>query len=100
MSSMLFGFGGLNATWDEAYKTLHAPSYEECEDEIKSISTPSGKKSINYILLDDEIKEGVALLQWENAKPMSKAAQEKFEKYPFIKLYEANGVEIYGLVAE
>jgi hypothetical protein len=98
MSSMLFGFGGLNATWDEAYKTLHAPSYEECEDEIESISIPSGEKSINYILLDDEIKEGVALLQWENAKAMSQKAQDKFEKYPFIKLYEANGVEVYGMV--
>ncbi len=98
MSSMLFGYGGLNATWDEAYKTLHASSYEECEDEIESISIPSGRKSIEYILLDDEIKKGAALLQWENAKAMSQKAQEKFEKYPFIKLYEANGVEIYGLV--
>jgi hypothetical protein len=98
MSSMLFGFGGLNATWDEAYNTLHAPSYEKCEDEIESISIPSGEKSIDYILLDNEIKEGVALLQWENAKAMSQEAQDKFEKYPFIKLYEANGVEVYGMV--
>lgn len=98
MSSMLFGFAGLNATWDEADKILHAPSYEECKDELESIRTPSGEKSIDYILLDDDIKEGAALLQWENAKPMSKEAQEKFEMWPFVKLYEANGVEIYGIV--
>jgi hypothetical protein len=29
---------------------------------------------------------------------MSQEAQDKFEKYPFIKLYEANGVEVYGMV--
>ena len=98
MSSMLFGFAGLNATWDEADKTLHASSYNESKDEIDNINIPSGEKSIDYILLDDDIKEGAALLQWENAKPMSRKAQEKFEKWPFIKLYEANGVEIYGLV--
>lgn len=100
MSSMLFGFASVNATWDEARKTLHAPTYTECQEEIASLDTPSGKKSIDYILLDEDIKKGAALLQWESAEPMSKEAQEKFEIWPFIKLYEANGVEIYGLVVE
>lgn len=98
MSSMLFGFAGLNATWDEADKTLHSASYEECRDEIESIKIPSGEKSVDYVLLDDDIKEGVALLQWENAEPMSLEAQKKFENWPFVKLYEANGVEVFGLV--
>lgn len=100
MSSMVFGFAGLNATWDGAEKTLHAPSYVECQDEIEGLDTPSGEKPIDYVLLDDDIKEGAALLQWENARPMSREAQEKFEEGPFIKLYEAEGVEIYGLAAE
>lgn len=100
MSSMLFGFAGLNATWDEAGKTLHAPTYTECQDEIAGLDTPSGEKPVDYILLDEDIKEGVALLQWENAQPMSQEARDKFTKEPFIKLYESNGVEIYGLVAK
>ena len=97
---MVFGFAGLNATWDGAGKTLHAPSYAESRDEIAGLDTPSGEKPIDYIFLDDDIKEGVALLQWENAEPMSQEAQEKFEEAPFIKLYEAEGVEIYGILAE
>ncbi len=97
MSSMLFGFAGLNPTWDEADKTLHASSYEEGRDEIESVKTPSGERSIDHVLLDDDIKEGVALVQWENAEPMSIEAQKKFEIWPFVKLYEANGVEVYGL---
>jgi hypothetical protein len=100
MSSMVFGFAGLNATWDGARKTLHASTYTECRDEIAGLKTPSGEKSIDYVLLDKDIKEGAALLQWENADPMSQEAQEKFEEWPFIKLYEAGGVEVYGLVAE
>ena len=75
MSSMLFGFAQLNATWDEAYNTLHASSYEEYEDELESVKTPSGKKRIDYVLLDDDIKKGLALRQWENAQPMSQKAQ-------------------------
>jgi hypothetical protein len=97
MSSMLFGFAGLNATWDSARKTLHSDTYKDCRDEIENMDTPSGDKPIDYVLLDEDIKEGAALLQWENAEPMSLEAQKKFEKGPFIKLYEANGVEVYGL---
>ncbi|UCE36860.1 MAG: hypothetical protein JSW00_15340 [Thermoplasmata archaeon] len=98
MSSMVFGFAGQNATWDAAIDTLHGSSYEECKDEIDNISTPSGEKHIDYVILDDDIKDGVALLQWENAEPMRTQAWEKFEKWPFVKLYEANGVEVYGVV--
>jgi hypothetical protein len=94
---MLFGFAGLNATWDSARKTLHSDTYKDCRDEIENMDTPSGDKPIDYVLLDEDIKEGAALLQWENAEPMSLEAQKKFEKGPFIKLYEANGVEVYGL---
>ena len=97
---MVFGFAGLNATWDGARKTLHASSYAECQDEIAGLNTPSGEKPIDYVLLDEDIKEGAALQQWENARPMSQEAQEKFGMWPFIKLYEAGGVEVYGLVAE
>ncbi len=98
MSSMVFGFGGLNATWDSAQGILHGEEYENYKEEIAGLEVPSGIKPIDYVLLDDEIREGVALLQWENARPMSHKAQEKFERWPFIKLYEADGVQIYGLV--
>jgi hypothetical protein len=98
MSSMVFGFGGLNATWDAAKNTLHGEDYQDFRDEIEGLEVPSGTKPINYVLLDDDIRGGAALLQWENAHPMSQGAQEKFERWPFVKLYEANGVQIYGIV--
>ena len=98
MSSMIFGFGDLNATWDAGENTLHGETYDEFQEEVASLKVPSGTKPINYVLLDDDIKEGAALLQWENARPMSQKAKDKFQKWPFIKLYEADGVEIYGIV--
>lgn len=98
MSSMLFGFGDLNATWDAAEGILHGDNYDDLKDEIADLEVPSGTKPINYVLLDDDIKEGAALLQWENARPMSQEARDKFEKWPFVKLYEANGVQIFGIV--
>jgi len=100
MSSMLYGFGGLNATWDSAYHTLH-DDLNGSRAELKDVEAPSGHGRINYVLVDDVIERGVALKQWQNAEPMSNEAKAKFGEPPFQKVYEGRGVDIYfvGLVA-
>lgn len=95
MSSMIYGFANLNASWDSAHDTLHSSTFEGCRDELEGLSTPSGEKEIDYVLLTDDIKSGAALLQWENAEPMSSNAQKKFESSPFIKVYESEKAEVY-----
>jgi hypothetical protein len=95
MSSMIFGFSNINASWEYTPKTLHAESFNEAKSELDSVNVPAGKKRIDYILITDSIKNGVALKQWENAEPMSKKAMEKFETSPFIKLFDNGDVQIY-----
>ncbi len=95
LSSMMFGFGGVNATWERAPKTLHSKSLDEISDELNSTNTPSGNKAINYVMLSEELKDGVTLAQWESAEPMSKEAYDKFQTYPFYKVFDNGDVEIY-----
>ena len=95
MSSMLFGFAGLNGTWDSAYHTFHSGQDQALASELESVDAPAGEQRIDYVFLDDPIKEGVALEQWENAEPMSDEAIDKFEEPPFQKIFESNGVEVY-----
>lgn len=82
LSSVLFGFGGLNATWDYAPLTFHAASFEEARAEMQAVRSPSGAKRVDYVFLSDSERQGLALLQWEPARPLSAAAQEKFEADP------------------
>lgn len=98
MSSMVFGFSGINASWEYAPKTLHGESYDEIKDEVESVNVPSGKKRIDYILITDAIKDGVALEQWENADAMSNKAIDKFDSKPFIKLFDNGQAQIYYYV--
>ena len=98
MSSLVFGFTSINCTWDYAHDTFHAPNFESAEDELRMCSTPTGKKRIDYVLLDTEIKSNVALLQWEDPEPMSQKAIDKFEQEPFVKVYDNGYVEIYRVV--
>jgi hypothetical protein len=94
MSSMVFGFADINATWDEAHDTLHG-NYSEAVAEMAGLDAPSGHASVSMVLVDPAIESGVALKQWENARPMSDAARAKFSWGVFIKVYEADGVKEY-----
>jgi hypothetical protein len=91
---MMFGFANVNATWDDAYHTLHG-NLSEAVSEMAGLDTPSGHTSVTMVLMDPAIESGVALKQWENALPMSEAARAKFSSPVFIKVYEAGGVKEY-----
>jgi hypothetical protein len=95
MSSMIFGFGYTNATWETAPNTIRGETLEDYADELNSTKTPSGEKDIDYVLISSEIENNVALTQWEPAEPMTTKAIEKFEKYPYYKIYDNGNVEIY-----
>ena len=94
MSSMVFGFANVNATWDDAYHTLHG-NLSEAVSEMAGLDTPSGHATVSMVLVDPAIERGVALKQWENALPMSDAARAKFSSPVFVKVYEAGGVKEY-----
>ncbi len=98
MSSLIFGVGEKNATWDYAYDTYHSPDAEGCEDELRECKYPHDEMTIDYVYLSDPMKSGVALLQWENAEPMSQPAIEKFEREPFLKVYDDGTSELYLVV--
>jgi len=90
MSSMLFGMGGVGATWDSAFHTIHAHNYSEAEDEIRN-------ENIGAVFMDKEIMKGVALLQWENAEPVHEESLAKFQEPPFIRIMDSGFVQIYYL---
>ncbi len=88
MSSLIFGIGGVGATWDSAYDTLHARDYANCSEEISRLN-------ITGVFMDREIAKGAAMLQWENAVPVSQTAQEKFESPPFIRVLDTGFLQVY-----
>jgi hypothetical protein len=94
MSSMVFGYGDRNATWEYGGVILEG-DMGTAKGNLSGIKTPTGKKPVDYVLLTEEIKGGVALEQWENARPMSSEALAKFSEPPFTKVYDNGDAEIY-----
>lgn len=97
MSSMIYGFAHRNATWDYADKIFHSSIEAEYYRQINSCKYPMGNARVDYVYLSDTIKEGVALLQWEPARDMRPEAIEKFNKYPFIKVYDDGYNSVYSV---
>lgn len=95
LSSIIFGFGSKNSTWDKAPLTLMASSFEDAKDEMIQVELPSGTKRIDYVLIDEEVKEGAIIYIWDDAEPLSQEAIEKFNSSNYTKLYDSGYAQIY-----
>ncbi|MCK4366509.1 MAG: hypothetical protein KAW84_01005 [Thermoplasmata archaeon] len=88
VSTVLFGFGGVDATWDTVTLVFHAEDFEGAREELESVDSPSGRQRAVYVAFDSDTVAGVLLYPWDPAEPMSDEAVEKFEELPFQKMYE------------
>lgn len=95
LSSVLFGYAGVDATWDSAGPVLHAPNASAAVDN-RRLPTPTGVRNVTHVVVSPVMREeGVALYQWENAEPLSEAAVEKFRDPAFERVYDREGVQIH-----
>ncbi|MFQ6127587.1 MAG: hypothetical protein ACE5QW_01595 [Thermoplasmata archaeon] len=97
VSSMLFGFGNVNATWDTVTLIFHSPDFEGARDELGNVSSPSGRQRVVFVALDQDTVAGVFLYPWDPAKPMSEEAVTKFEELPFQKMYDDGYSKLFFL---
>ncbi|MDX1534952.1 MAG: hypothetical protein R3291_04975, partial [Thermoplasmata archaeon] len=92
VSTILFGFAGVQGTWDTVSAPLHAPTFEEGRDEM--VAAP-GRERIDFVVLDRDLIAGVTLLPWDPALPLSPEAQTKFVGPQYLKLYDDGYAQVY-----
>jgi len=96
-STNLFGFGGVNATWDTTVAPFFAPTWTEAEPGLVGVPAPSGTRDVSYVWLDVVETQGVELRVWQPAVPMSPAAIAKFGDSPFVKVYDDGYAQVYWI---
>ena len=63
---------------------------------MREVSTPAaGTQEVGYVLLSDEVRAGVTLLQWEPAQPLSAEANAKFGSQHYQAVLEAEECQLY-----
>jgi hypothetical protein len=93
-STTVFGFGGLNATWD---RTRTPFSMTDPYAGLSGIDSPSGRKDGSYIWIDRDMEAGVRLTPWETAIPMDPKVVQKFDAAPFIKVFDNGYARLYWI---
>jgi len=94
-SSTVFGFGGVNATWDRTRTPFTDPVWDPAD--FSGIESPSGTKNGTYVWIDRDMEAGVRLTPWEAAVPMDPAVIAKFDNAPFIKVFDNGYARLYWI---
>jgi hypothetical protein len=95
MSSMLFGFAGVYATWDTTPETFFGTDKNKTLEELAHAKAPHVERTVNYVLITDDMKSGSAMSPLEPALSITPASESKFLESPFIKVYDNGKVQIY-----
>lgn len=95
VSTILFGFGGADATWDAAPLTLRARSFADARSEMLAVDAPSGRACVAYVALDRDLVTGVQLEPFDPALPLSSEALGKFNAEPFHKVFDTGFSQVF-----
>ncbi len=94
-SSTVFGYGGINATWDRTRSPFLVNISGKPLDGLMDIDSPSGVKNATYVWIDRDMKAGVRLGPFEPAVPMPTDVVAKFDGYSFIKVFDNGYAQLY-----
>ena len=96
-STTVFGFGGINATWDRTRGPFLSESLADPFAGLSGIDSPSGRKNGTYIWIDRDMEAGVRLTPWETAAPMDPSVIARFDASPFIKVFDNGYARLYWI---
>jgi len=96
-STTVFGFGGLNATWDRTRTPFFPASLDDPYAGLSRIDSPSGQRDGTYVWIDQDMEAGVRLTPWEAATPMDPAVVAKFDASPFVKVFDNGYARVYWI---
>lgn len=96
-STIVFGFGGLDATWDRTSAPFLSMDVSDPYAGLRSIPSPSGTKDGTYLWIDRDTEAGVRLHPWDPAVPTDAAVLAKFDQSPFVKVFDNGYARIYWI---
>lgn len=96
-STTVFGFGGINATWDRARAPfLYDPAASPLVG-LSDIPSPSGVKDATYVWIDEDMVAGLRVTPLETAAPIDPRVLAKFGASPFVKVFDGGYAQLYWI---
>lgn len=95
VSTILFGFAGVNATWDTTSTPFFASDFAQARDGLANVLSPSGLSTVTYVWVDADEITGIQLRPTEPAQPMSTATLTMLSNSPFLKVFDTGYAQVY-----
>ncbi len=97
VSTTIFGFAGVNATWDTTTTPFFAPEFAQARAGLVNVAAPSGRGNVSYVWVDADEIAGLQLRPWDPAVPMPTATVATFSASPFIKVFDTGYSQVYWI---
>jgi len=95
LSSILFGFAGVDATWDREVRFWHVNNLTEALGFMGSVPLRDRSAAIDWIVIDGSLRRGLQTSPFDPALPLLPAEEAKFFGGPFHKVYDSGTVQVY-----
>lgn len=93
-STVLFGVGGLDATWDRETDFWHTTSASDALAAMSAVPLDGTTARVDWILLDEDLLTGVQLSPFAPALPLRPVEEAKFAAAPFQKLFDSGAAQV------
>ncbi len=97
LSSIVFGFAQRNATWEMgSYPIYTAANASSMENQLNLTFTPSGYKTVNYLLMDTYMIQAGNFYPNQTAIPVSPAVLAAVRGGNFVNVYSNGFATVYA----
>jgi len=95
LSTALFGFGGVDATWDRAGDFWHTEDLGATLAAMTNVPVVDGFTNVSWVVIDADLRAGVQTSPFAPAAPLLPAEAAKFGTTPFQKLFDSGYAQAY-----
>lgn len=97
LSSLLFGFAGVHATWDRENRFWHESDATRALEWMRAVPVNDRTLRIDWVVLDDNLRAGLQTSPFQPALPLLAGEHEKFLRAPFHKFVDVGSAQVYFL---
>jgi hypothetical protein len=95
LSTVLFGVGGVDATWDRAGDLWHTEEVNATLAAMASVPVVDGVTRVSWVVIDVDLRAGVQTSPFAPASPLLPAEAAKFATTPFQKAFDSGFAQVY-----
>lgn len=96
LSTVLFGFGGVDATWDRELRFWHTANLEETLAAMKAVQiSGAAQADVEWLAIDADLRQGLQTSPFAPATPLTPSEAAKFACAPFQKTFDSGYAQLY-----